>query len=143
VKAARGGLDVPLSAIVHSPEDGFARLHSLVKNPEGKRFYPWEEGVGEDNANSHATNIGTTSAVGCFAHVTSPYGVQEMAGNVWEWVEDHHQDPKDQPRRLVKGGAFDSSIDLLSCDSDIEVHPANIHNCIGFRLVIRPTYTSP
>ena len=40
-----------------------------------------------------------TSPVGNFPESASPYGVLDMAGNVWEWVSDLY-DPEDYSRYL-------------------------------------------
>ncbi|NEP44116.1 MAG: ergothioneine biosynthesis protein EgtB, partial [Okeania sp. SIO2H7] len=51
-----------------------------------KRTYPWGE-TGPDNnkCNCDRAFIGTT-AVGAFPDGASPYGCQELLGNVWEWT---------------------------------------------------------
>jgi serine/threonine-protein kinase len=46
------------------------------------RVYPWGEGFNPKLAHCHATD---TCEVGKFSHVRSPYGCEEMTGNVSEW----------------------------------------------------------
>jgi formylglycine-generating enzyme required for sulfatase activity len=54
----------------------------LARNVQPKRVYPWGDEITTEHANYNATGVGATSAVGCFAQGTSPYGVLEMSGNV-------------------------------------------------------------
>jgi formylglycine-generating enzyme required for sulfatase activity len=46
------------------------------------RVYPWGEGFDRKLAHCHAT---ATCEVGKYGHVRSPYGCEEMTGNVSEW----------------------------------------------------------
>lgn len=50
------------------------------------RTYPWGESIGANFANYG--NLGDTTSVGSYPAGASPYGALDMAGNVWEWVQD-------------------------------------------------------
>ena len=59
------------------------------KNEAEKRVYPWEGDFDPTLANSKESGIGEPNPVGAFANGRSPYGCEEMAGNVWEWTRSH------------------------------------------------------
>ncbi|MFQ5900586.1 MAG: formylglycine-generating enzyme family protein [Thermodesulfobacteriota bacterium] len=77
--------------------------------------FPWGNEFEKNKANTPQLGIGDTMPVGSFEDGKSPYGVYDMAGNVFEWVEDWymaypgntHPDPNEGKRyRVVRGGSW-------------------------------------
>jgi formylglycine-generating enzyme required for sulfatase activity len=120
------------------------------------RLYPWGNEPASNRANYADTGINTISAVGCFPAGASPYGVQDMSGNVWEWtrslwgeycspgdVQVHArredvQAPDDQDR-VLRGGAFDHNRRHVRCAYRNRYNPVSRNLSIGFRVVVLPT----
>jgi len=124
-----------------------------------KRIYPWGKKADPEKANYDDTGIGATSAVGCFPGGASPYGVEDLSGNVWEWTrslwgEDLRESDFDYPynsedgrenleagdevRRVVRGGAFHDAglgVRCASRDGDVPGHRVGDD---GFRVVVSP-----
>jgi formylglycine-generating enzyme required for sulfatase activity len=134
-KAARGGLEVSTDPIVVT-EGHWDEHANLQKNAQPGRRFPWGDGPDSNRMNDDDTGIGSTSAVGCFPGGTSPYGVEELSGNVWEWTrslwgEDWREpafrypyEPADgredldapaEVLRVVRGGAFDGDQRFVRC----------------------------
>jgi len=51
------------------------------------RLYPWGDTASCEQAN-YSNCVDDTTAVGKYKSGASPYGIYDMAGNVWEWVAD-------------------------------------------------------
>ena len=125
------------------------------------RRYPWQGTFDPDKANTGKTNIGKTSAVGCFPGGQSPFGLLDMSGNVWEWTRSlwgkgvndpafnyPYQPGKeyenlDAPRevlRVFRGGSFMLQSSLARCSFRRRSNPAIWHGYYGFRVVVSPLY---
>ena len=52
--------------------------------------------------------------MGIYPQGASPYGVHDMAGNVWEWCVDKFDEKAagDTVRRVLRGGSWSSNQDL-------------------------------
>lgn len=134
-KGARGGLDIVERPVV-ATLNGYsvAAAPSLVENPFPKRDYPWgDEAISPDRANYNETGIGATSSVGCFPRGTSPYGCEEMAGNVWEWTDSWYDEDKDS--RVVRGGSWSFARRYARVPGRYDDHPDLADSTFGFRLV--------
>ncbi len=127
-----------------------AEWEKAVRSSDG-RIYPWGDEITPELANYEDTGLGATSTVGCFPRGKSPYGCEEMVGNVWEWCldwfdENYYSDsPKDNPQgpesgsvRVVRGGGW--GYDAGGCRSAFRnvVDPDYRDGGIGFRLLRTP-----
>jgi len=111
-----------------------------------KRHYPWGNEPDALNANirGKGDNYRNTSPGGQFPEGASPYGVMDMSGNVWEWTEDWYQphpgneyanDLYGEKFKVIKGGSWDSNLDLARPAVRGKSFPDQKKNYIGFRCV--------
>ena len=157
-KAARGGLEIPVEPVV-AVVRGAQRAASLQENPHPKRAYPWGDEPDPDRANYDDTGINTTSAEGCFPGGASPYGVEDLGGNVWEWTRSlwgkSFQSPEfnypygpghgrenleagNDVLRVLRGGAFEFSQRNVRCAYRFRGFPSYGIRFVGFRVVVAP-----
>ncbi|MGB8648002.1 MAG: SUMF1/EgtB/PvdO family nonheme iron enzyme [Anaerolineae bacterium] len=148
-KAARGGMQIPAQPYTRSVAQGLAWPASLpsVANRVPEREYPWDGAFDANRANTMETGIGTTSAVGCFARGVSPYGIEELSGNVWEWTRSVYKSYPYQPQdgreklnaganesRVVRGGAFFDPQGNARCAPRDYDPPYSLYYNQGFRV---------
>ena len=112
------------------------------------RTYPWGSEADPEGRGVVGEGIkdGSTSAVGERPAGASPYGLLDMAGNVWEWVSsayrpypydpaDGREDPGDGPERVLRGGSFASpALSWARCATRSRSHPVRRQCHIGFRV---------
>ena len=93
--------------------------------------YPWGNVHNPKNTNSQEAGVGGTAPVGSYEGGKSPYGVMDMSGNVWEWVNAWAS--ADKKYRLVMGGSYFEDASRVTGYSTLQSIPDDIHPYIGFR----------
>jgi eukaryotic-like serine/threonine-protein kinase len=112
---------------------------------DDEREYPWGNDAACDRANwgnfdgegpCADVNPGRPVAVGQYPGGASPYGVLDLAGNVWEWVADKYD--QDPARRVVRGGSCCSFFVGPRAANRNAWDPAYRDRDLGFRCAGRP-----
>jgi formylglycine-generating enzyme required for sulfatase activity len=102
------------------------------------RTYPWGKKFDKTKANTEESGIGKTTPVKAFPNGASPYGVFDMAGNVWEWCLTHWEtgsnDVNGKDIRPLRGGAFYSPSYLVRSMSRFNLNPHYGDGSWSFRL---------
>ena len=86
-----------------------------------QRRYPWGNQTPDNDLLNFSTQLNRTADVGSYPEGASPYGVLDMAGNVWEWTNDHYAEdyygvspmsnptgPGEGEDRSIRGGSYSS-----------------------------------
>jgi len=108
--------------------------------------YPWGDEYLADYANDNDSskgedNLPQTTAVGMYPHGSSPYGVEDMSGNVWDWCLNKYKTPEDididisNDVRVLRGGSwFFYPVNVRASDR-LHHYPGNRYDHYGFRLL--------
>jgi formylglycine-generating enzyme required for sulfatase activity len=107
------------------------------------RRYPW----GNDFDAARVPS-GDTSPVGFYSAGASPFGLYDMAGNVWEWTDDwfdplyyrssdhnNPHPPKNSDQKSIRGGGFNNAPEDFRTTRRIHNFPTTYHQDVGFRCV--------
>jgi formylglycine-generating enzyme required for sulfatase activity len=136
-----------------------AEWEYAARGTDGRK-YPWGNHAGRgDLANFADKNTvfawsdrtlddgyAETSPVGSFPVGVSPFGIEDMAGNVWEWCLDYYEPYKGVPKvnphgptngtkRVYRGGSWKSRFNSLRTTTRSSNSVNYSCNDLGFRIV--------
>lgn len=96
------------------------------------RAYPWGDEFNPALCNTSESQTEGTRPVDDHPGGASPYGVLDMAGNVWEWTSSLYE--AGQEWQVLKGGAWDyKGIKDARCASRVYFSPRFRNAAVGFR----------
>jgi formylglycine-generating enzyme required for sulfatase activity len=127
------GRDTDIYSLPTEQEWEFAAVGS-----EGRQ-YPWGNPEPTNKLANYNQNEGATTQVGRYPDGATPEGLYDMAGNVWEWMNNIYdkntQEEYFKSARALRGGSWDDGPDSLRCSARGSSVPASAGNVIGFRVV--------
>ena len=109
---------------------------ALARGDDGRAF-PWGDVFEPDRCNSAESGWGWTVPVTAHPAGTSPFGAEQLAGNVWEWVADR----SDDGWGVVRGGSYLDTAWGLRASRVQVADPERATPTTGFRIAIEEERT--
>jgi formylglycine-generating enzyme required for sulfatase activity len=121
------------------PWGNYGRRGDLANFADRNTVFAWSDRDIDDG-------FSETSPVGSFPVGVSPFGLEDMAGNVWEWCVDYYEPYRGTPRvnprgpangtkRVHRGGSWKSRFNSLRTTTRSANAPNYSCNDLGFRIV--------
>ncbi len=142
------GTDHPVDSVTWNDAMAFCKKLTALEQktdqlPKGFSYTlltqaQWEKLVDDASLSDAVMNLNgqrhsSTASVGSLG--ANSYGLYDMRGNVMEWCLD----PQDKPYRVLRGGAWDTFIDI---NARVDFHeysaPDKTKKDYGFRVVLEP-----
>jgi len=125
-----------------------AEWEKAARGDDG-RLFPWGNETECGFANLKGCTQGLTAEVGSFPEGSSPFGVQNMAGNAAEWVFDWYSpsyyelSPSDNPQgpaegelKVARGGSWKNPYSGVRVTNRTANLPEMFSSGVGFRCVL-------
>jgi iron(II)-dependent oxidoreductase len=111
-----------------------------------KHAYPWGEKIDVQHANYFTSITAKNEMQPVGAFLPNPFGIYDIAGNVWEWCSDWYgktyyrrshaanpSGPKEGLYRVYRSGAWTNRAEQLRCSERGRNVPIHRSHTIGFR----------
>ena len=128
-----------------------AEWERAARGTTGRRF-PWGDAEPTRTLANYLNqwrNGAGLEPVGSHPQGASPEGVQDLQGNVWEWVADWYdpsyyekgptrnpKGPDEGTRKVIRGSGWESEAPLLRSAHRLNSDPKNRNHSLGFRCAI-------
>jgi serine/threonine-protein kinase len=126
-----------------------AQWEKAARGTDG-RLFPWGNQSPSANLLNFDWHMGDTTRVGQYSSGASPYGVLDMAGNVWEWTADWYGDDYYSSQttwrnptgltggndRVVRGGSWNYDARVVRSASRNWYSPDKRDTDQGFRCIL-------
>ncbi len=130
-------------------EAEWEKAASWDQEEKKKRRYPWGYEFDPHKCNTVESGIVDTTPVDNYSSKggNSPYGVADMAGNVWEWCQslykpypydpdDGREDLEAEGPRVCRGGSWNHGREDARCSYRNRLFPGLRLDYVGFRVAV-------